>query len=1141
MVVRAFSLHDRTGSKACTTDSFGSFCERPLAGWMARRRYNERMTDPGPDDLPADVEATPLNEAQREAVHARGPLIVLAGPGTGKTHVITHRIWRLIHEDGAQPQSILALTFTNKAAEEMRTRLGVLLDSPVVAERIVASTFHSFGLRLVRQFGDRVGLRAEPDHIDEAQQKALMRRIVDETGIGREQWFYDPYSIVPTALRFVSESRNYAISPAMALDYAQRWFARVADNERQFEGEELIAEKERAARFSSLARLYDAYEQLCRQRGVVTFDDLQTLPLQILRENENLRAIVRSDFRHIIVDEFQDVNPAQVELLKCLAGPEHDLCVVGDDDQAIYAFRGAMQSSFHRFQEHWSTSRTIELTQNYRSSPVILAGADVIIRGCSDRFAQDKTTVAAGVNREVTAPIEMVSYRGTCGAGPVIGRMIQKAIEGGASYRDFAVLVRSNTDLDRIAASLQVLDIPVETPERGTAFEHPAVADVLSWMRLLADEHEDTALTRLLLRPPYNVALPTVSAWHAAHRRRAAEADKAGDEQTASMPFVHHLIESRPSETIERFARHYTHLAEVALTQPADVLTRAIIHSTGLLTVDPVDSIEHRARVEQLGRWLAFVTERLSHIDPPRRVGPFIHYLDDLTNGSLESIPASVESRMNSGVELSDRDAVRLLTAHGSKGLEFETVFIPRVNPQHGYPTMDRGSRDELLLPDDLTRGVTSTHDDDERRVFFVAMTRARRRLVLLAQTMQDSGRKLSPSAYWREIEAAGSEQLPLEPLDAVTSDEAIDAAGLAMDDAMTEPGRSVRDRKRLQLRHEIFALLHELSDPAAPVDRLATARQELQGAAMQLPILAAESPARLKAILDAAERADRDRLSELAKTIERDEPLIPLIAGPSAPLELNFSEIDQYLRCPRCYWLRSVVGVPEARKAAANFGSIIHRSLEFFYKQIKEAENAPDERPLPTLDDLLRIGLDAYDQMRPPEEIASRDTAQRVELALRQYHEQMHSPRLHVLETELRIRFPHEHGGHRHFITARIDRLDQDDAGVHVIDYKTGYPTKTKLEPKRDDLQLGLYIMATQHYFEDEQVGGTAEYWLTRTGERGVLPFEDARLDKVAATVNEAIEGILNGRWEKNPDCTKCDALLLGTDQGPEPAAEED
>lgn len=1093
--------------------------------------YHDAMDD-SPAEIGTSSAALPLNDAQRAAVYDRaGPLIVLAGPGTGKTHVITHRVWRLIHEDGAAPESILALTFTNKAAEEMRSRLGTMLGSPTVAERIVASTFHSFGLRLIRQFGDRVGLRAEPDLIDEAQQRALMRREVDESGIGREQWFYDPYAVVPTALRFVSEARNYAVTPARALDFAEQWTTRARENAAGLKGDELAAEQARASRFASLAQLYDRFERACRERGVVTFDDLQTVPLQILKEHEHLRAIVRSDHRHVIVDEFQDVNPAQVELLKCLAGPDHDLCVVGDDDQAIYAFRGAMQSSFNRFAEHWTSARTVTLTENYRSSPVILAGADVIIRGCSDRFAPHKTTVAAGVNREVMQPIEMVSYTGTSGAGPVIGAMIQKAVEDGAAYRDFAVLVRSNTDLDRIAAALQVLDIPIEIPERSSVFEHPAVMDVLSWMRLLADPHDDAALTRLLLRPPFGASLAQVSQWHAAHRHQAAEAARGDDPAAAAVPFVQRLAEHPLDERTERFARQYARLAELALTASADAVARAIIHATGLLSVDPVDPEEHRARVEQLGRWLAFVTERLNNIDPPRRVRQFIHYLDDLTSGSLDAIPASAASRLDSGVELSDRDAVRLLTAHGSKGLEFETVFIPRVNPNHGFPLADRSRGDEQLLPDELTCGQISAHGDDERRVFFVAMTRARRRLVLLAQTRHDSGRKVSPSTFWQEIEAAGGAPLPLAPTDAAPGEEQSGDAAPAPH--LTQPGRSVRDRHRLALRQEIFALLHELSDPVMPLERLDTLTARLTAAARKLPLLAAESPSRVRAILESVPANQRTSLAALIESIERDEPLVPHIPGPQAPLELNFSEIDQYLRCPRCYWLRNVVGVPEPKHAAANFGSIIHRSLEFFYKQLQEAESNPELTLEPTLDDLLRIGRDAYEQLRPPEEHHSRDMARRIEKALRQYHEHLHAPTLNVLHIEERIRFPYESAGETHFITARIDRIDADDTGIHVIDYKTGNPTKSRLEPSGSDLQLGIYFMAARAFFEGE-IRGTAEYWLTRTNQRGVLDFADIKEERVRQTIDEAIDGILAGRWEQDPRCRNCDLLLAGTDAAP-------
>lgn len=1113
---------------------------RSLGCGHSTERYNGAMTIPLLEDGRAAAGDIRLNEAQRLAVqHREGPLIVLAGPGTGKTHVITHRVHRLINEDGAEPESILALTFTNKAAEEMRSRLSAMLGSATLAERLIASTFHSFGLRLIRQFADRAGLRAEPDLIDEAQQKALMRRVVDETGLGREKWFYDPYSIVPVALRFVSEARNHACFPAAALDYAQQWRLRTESNAQALEGDDLLAEKSRTERFAILARLYAEYDRLCRQRGVVTYDDLQILPLHLLREHESLRAIVRSDHRHVIVDEFQDVNPAQIELLKCLAGPGHDLCVVGDDDQAIYAFRGAMQSSFHRFAEHWTNTTTIPLTLNYRSTPIILAAAHRIIRSCGDRFAPDKTTTAAGDQQDLRLPVELVKYRGTAGAGPVIGRMILTAVEGGANYRDFAVIVRSNADLDRIAASLQVMEIPVEIPERGFACEHPAVLDVLAWMRLLADEHENTALTRILIRPPFSIPLTTVAAWHSAHRRAAARAQQAEDDQGASRSLLQRLVEQPPSAEVERFARQYLRLAHVALDQPADVVVRAIIHATGLLTIDPVDSIEHRARVEQLGRWLAFVAERLSHIDPPRRLGSFLCYFDDLSDGALSRIPASSESRLSGEVEVSDRDAVRILTAHRAKGLEFDTVFIPRVNSPHGYPLMDRDRGEEDLLPDDLTRGRTSTHEDDERRVFFVAMTRARRRLVLLSQTMSDSGRKASPSVYWKEIEAPGEDGAAVDVIDAVGTGDIPDEPVLTPAPGEAAGRRSARDRRTLRLRHEVFALLHELSDPQTPVPRLAELRRRLGAAASQLPLLFAESPARVSEIIAAAESDDRPALRDLAEEMDRQAPLVPLIAGPAPPLELNFTGIDLYLRCPRCYWLRYVVGVPEPARPATNFGQIIHRSLEFFYERFQRAEANPGFEPPPTLEDLLLLGRRAYEEMRPPEVLPSREVARRIDSALRQYYNSMHSDQLQVLHIEQRVRFPYRRGQAEHFMTAKMDRIDQGEHGVRIVDYKTGEPTKSRLEPKKDDLQLGIYIMAARHFFENDAVAGTAEYWLTRTSERGVLAFDDARLDKVRARIDEAIDGILDGRWERTGDCTRCDELLTGADHAPDPPDE--
>ncbi len=176
---------------------------------------------------------------------------------------------------------------------------------------------------------------------------------------------------------------------------------------------------------------------------------------------------------------------------------------------------------------------------------------------------------------------------------------------------------------------------------------------------------------------------------------------------------------------------------------------------------------------------------------------------------------------------------------------------------------------------------------------------------------------------------------------------------------------------------------------------------------------------------------------------------------------------------------------------------------------------------------------------MRPPEVLPSREVARRIDSALRQYYNSMHSDQLQVLHIEQRVRFPYRRGQAEHFMTAKMDRIDQGEHGVRIVDYKTGEPTKSRLEPKKDDLQLGIYIMAARHFFENDAVAGTAEYWLTRTSERGVLAFDDARLDKVRARIDEAIDGILDGRWERTGDCTRCDELLTGADHAPDPPEE--
>ncbi len=722
-----------------------------------------------------------LNDEQYSAVTSQtGPVIVLAGPGTGKTRVIVHRVAHLIREYNVLPESIVALTFTNKAAGEMRSRLTELLDSTTISERVIASTFHSFGLRMIRQFADLAGLKPEPQLVDDAQQRALMRSIVDETRIGLERHVFDPHAIVPKATQFVNAARNIALFPNDAVAYAQKWHEKVIASQGTMPDEEWLADKTEQMIFAELSELYKQFDFQCLKRGWVTFNDLLAQPLSMLKNYDTIRAIVHTNIKYIVVDEFQDVNPIQIELLKHLCCDGNHLCVVGDDDQAIYGFRGSAPDGFKRIVDYWPQTQTIELVRNYRSTPTILAASDAIISKCNERFQPDKQLIAEGWKGDDDGPaIEAVRYGiadgcGGPGGGPgaVIGTMIRHEVENTNNQKlqdedsnkrkwsDMAVIVRNIKLMHQIAASLESVGIPVELPELPDGLQHPVVLDVLSWLRILEDLNDHSHAGRLLIRPPYDINVSTLKDWQREHQRMVADAQYNEDENEANRPFVDWLIQThRDHDQIRIFGSMFTHLRSFAENQSADAVVLEVITKTGLLTLDPVDSDAHRVRIEQLGRFLGFIRDRMICLDQPRKLKQLITYLDDMEQevGANVFPSLTVEDRLSGGeVSFSDQDAVRILTAHRAKGLEFHTVFIPRINSPHGYPNKIRGKGDPPYIPEELHHSISEfSEDDEERRVFFVALTRAQNRAVILSQASQSNKRKCNPSVYWNDLKDA--------------------------------------------------------------------------------------------------------------------------------------------------------------------------------------------------------------------------------------------------------------------------------------------------------------------------------------------------------------------------------------------------
>lgn len=1102
--------------------------------------------------VPKSVE---LNKEQKQAVEYHGsPLIVLAGPGTGKTRVITNRVAYLINDKNIQPENILALTFTNKAAEEMRNRLSAILGSTSLADRVTASTFHGFGLRLIQRFADLAGMRSSPQLIDVAQQKALLRKIIDDTKIGYYRVFYDPYSLLSTAIKFISTARNMAVFPENALTYIQTWQNDLKQKTAADEitPEQLTAQKAQLDLFSDLAQLYEIFEKKCLEKGWATFDDYQTQPLRLLRSNNAVRSITRSDYSHIVVDEFQDVNLIQFELLKCLAGPNHDICVVGDDDQAIYGFRGSMPRGFTKFKEHWTQTKIIELTKNYRSSSIILDLAHHIVHKCESRFYPDKKTVAAGNNAACKLPASMISYTGLGGAGNPIGSMILNKREknNDLSWSDFAVLCRNKTDASRISSVLDLMEIPYEMPEQPKVFEHPAVRDVMSWLHVLHEPGaEDEQLIRLLVRPPYGMELLTLVQWQREYHQQiikaatdaaAQQSQNSNDEnapEIVNLPFIEQLIQWNRHDAISQFASHYKHLKEFSLTETVDKVVAEIIYHAQLLTVEPEDTLAHTVRVEHLGQFLGFVRERVANLEPPRRISQFLQYLVDLSDPHSGQIPISVDNMFAGSTEYSDNfDAVRILTAHKSKGLEFDTVFISHINKRHGFDPA--GSLvDEQLIPVELIDGGAGgeiyNKSDEERRLFFVAMTRAKRQIVLLARA---DLKQAPPSDFWFEVEQAANENdLPVNMLNADDLHKInVDNSRNAAYPTIAETGLSgpcpVRHNRKTAVFHNTVRILDKFKDPMINPDNINELIFNLNINVLQSSLLVARDEKQIQAILDNLPPSLAAQLKPFAHELTTSatgtagsywsKPL----PNPQPPLKLSYSAINLYNRCPRCYWLRYVVGLRPVASSAATFGQIIHAALEGFYRKQMEA---PDEeyREL-AVEDIIKQGQRAYEAARPPEEMPSEEFRECVKKALTFYFEKMHSPDINPIATEKTIFFDYPRDGINHRIESRIDRIDSDDKGFTLVDYKTHGEKKEYLKPSGTDLQFGIYLMALKQWADTDDVAGTAQYWMTSTGSRGIIDFTKIKLDKVCLKIDKVIDGILNGDWQRGRECNTCELI---------------
>jgi len=660
-----------------------------------------------------------LNRAQLEAVeHGDGPLLILAGAGSGKTRVITHRIARIL-QSGVAPERVLAVSFTNKAAEEMRERM-VPLVGKKAASQLWMSTFHSFGLRFVREQSEELGLGKRFVIFDQGDSlgvvKQIMRELHDSGAIRK----LDPMAI----LARISSWKNRNLGPE--------------------------AVPEAVAEYDDVAReVYPQYVARLLAMRAVDFDDLCTWPVHLLSRDGGLRQRWQRRFEHVLVDEFQDTSRVQLELVKLLVNDRGNCCVVGDDDQSIYAFRGAEVGNILDFERHFEGTRVVKLEDNYRSRPAILEVANAAIKKSAGR-RHEKTLRAA---RPPGEPVWLCVGEDPLEETKVVIAEMRKLLKEGVRYEQMAVLYRSNLQARVLEEELRAEGLPYRLFGGTQFFDRKEIKDVAAYLRLLLNRRDEISLRRILNYPTRGIGTKTIERLdlEAAQSSRPLWRliDDVGSVSGLGEPAQRSV--QAFSELIERYRRRFAE--EGRLTAVA----RALVAELSLreeLTAAAGDKggAQRWGNVEHLMGWL----ERFE-----RESGPGGRSL----SAFLESVTLGIERN-----EVEAEDAIVLSTLHASKGLEFDVVFLIGCV---------EGQLPHARVVDPKVTEANPTDVEEERRLFYVGVTRARDRLYLCRprrRLVRGKPEKLTPSrfleglpeAHMAEYQSPVAEKLDFDELEAL-------------------------------------------------------------------------------------------------------------------------------------------------------------------------------------------------------------------------------------------------------------------------------------------------------------------------------------------------------------------------------------
>ncbi len=1023
-----------------------------------------------------------LNEKQKEAVEFNGgDLLIIAGAGTGKTQVITKRILHIMNEGWAKPSEILALTFMDKAAQEMQDRIDVEIDYGY--DEPFISTFHSFCDTILKEDGYNIGIDGNYALMSRAQEYIFLRKYVHDLPLKTLRPRGNPRDFLNGFLDHVSRLQDEDISPEEYIQYVSKLPRSTEEEEQEY------------LKFKELAESYKKYSDLKIENSKMNFGDLITQTLKLFRERENILEKYRKRFKYILVDEFQDTNYNQNMLINTLViGNENGkesmvrpfLTVVGDDDQSIYKFRGAAISNIFQFKETYPDAKKIVLTENYRSRQEILDSAYTLIK-YNDPYRLevtegiDKKLIAKSAFEKDENPVKLIFTKEEVDEAEEVANEIMRltgygdliketskngeifdisgqssllrldtTVDGKYKFSDIAVLVRANSHADAFTQMFRYKGIPYKLGGTRGLYFRSEIKALISFIRVLVDYTNDAAMYKLLSLPMWKLNPREFLEIN----RLAMEKRQSVFEQLEQLWNIHlgetDKIDTKSIEDGNIILKKLSPDAVAGIGTLLDFLNSGIIkikEDKGFFNIlyDFVmksgfiqdimkdgESAESQFSVQNISKYLDLV-KQYEKDNPESNIYEYAEFLDY----SIES----GDSPLVDSSDMDDLNAVNIMTVHGAKGLEFPVVFMVNLVAQR-FPA--QGRKDSIPIPDDLIKEVfdknlseSELNLQEERRLFYVGATRAKERLYLTASNFYgDAKRRKKPSVFLREISNR-------------KVDEDFNAVG-------ARPGDN-------------------------GLSRISSIPEESYEAVIA-----------------------KDKSINFAKTF-------------------SYSQYNTYTQCPRKYEYAYVFRIPQKEYAATAFGTTIHNTLRDFYRIVIGLQQGLEGIfSVPTIDDLLRLyeknWVSSGYESRKQEEIRKEEGRD----MLKRYYNEIYSSdeKPFKLEEGLNI-----HMGNTIF-TGKIDRIDLVGNGtkdVLIIDYKTG--SEKKDSDIKKDLQLPLYAFLVEQKLGLRVVG--AKYIFVEVCKPVNVDISEKKREEAKEKILEGVDLIRKGEFDPIANiwnCRHCD-----------------